>query len=305
MKSEKMIKTSSSLGSRMRKRLSDITNLNSQHKSPFKNQENALPVANDSSTRNYIDQILKENTTMMKLVEEKDKIIESKGLELQMLKVKLQRTQLQNYQLAQTNSHMLAELNMVKDRFKTLQHEFICKDALFKAMAVEIKEGKTQPEIKLETKPEEPAVEQQPLGNTKEGNKVSKVDKKVSKTKRERTARSQSMGPTTSTSQQAVDKEIMENKRRCLRRQSVRPSEKQQDNLFEIDVANNPVKRTMDSNVHRKSSSDVSDDEDCLSQSSKHAEAQRSSVGRPQRRATEKVQSYKDPPLNTKMRRPV
>lgn len=45
----------------MRKRLSDITNLQSQHKSPFKNQENVLPVVDDSSNKSSMEQLLKVN----------------------------------------------------------------------------------------------------------------------------------------------------------------------------------------------------------------------------------------------------
>lgn len=295
-----MIK-SSSFGSRMRKRLSDITNLHSQHKSPFKNQENALPALVDSSTKNYTEKLVQENAMMMKLIEEKDKIIESNGAELQKLRVTLQRTQLQNWHLAQSNTQMLAELNMAKDRLKTLQHELLCKDALCKATR-ELKEKPKMPSEannlqEGEIKSEEAAVEQPPLKDD-DNNK-----NKVSKTKRERPARSQSMGPTTS--QQAVDKEIVENKRRCLRRQSVRlkPPEKQ-DALFEIEVAKDPANQTMDI-PHRKSKSDEADDEGCLSESSTCTKGQRSSIGRPQRKATEKIQSYKDPPLNRKMRRPV
>ncbi|KMT02358.1 hypothetical protein BVRB_9g205820 [Beta vulgaris subsp. vulgaris] len=288
------------LGSRMRKRLSDITNLQSQHKSPFKNQENVLPVVDDSSNKSSMEQLLKENALMMKLIEEKDKIIESNGLELQTLRVTLQKTQLQNWQFAQSNSQMLAELNMAKDRLKNLQHEFVSKDALFKAMTLELKGmSKMHCETKNlkegETKTIEAAVEQ-PLED------INNDEKKVSKTKRGRPARSQSMGPTTS--RPAVSKEIVENKRRCLRRQSMRLKHPEnQDDLFEIDVANSPEKQTMNPE-HRKSDSDVVDYETCLSDSSKGAGAQRLSIGRPQRRAAEKVQSYKDPPLNTKMRRP-
>ncbi|XP_021766412.1 SHUGOSHIN 2-like isoform X2 [Chenopodium quinoa] len=281
----------------MRKRLSDISNLHSQHKSPFKNQENVLPVPDNSSSKIYMEKILQENAVMKKLLEEKDKIIESNGVELQKLRVILQRTQLQNWHLAQSNTQMLAELNMGKDRLKTLQHELLSKDALSKAMALELKEKtnvrcKTNGLQKGEPKPEEADVEQ-PLKDN---------ENKVSKTKRERPARSQSMGPTTS--QQAVDKETVENKRRCLRRQSARlkPSGKQ-DDLFEIEVGKDAANQTTHFSRH-KSTSDKADDEECLSESSNSTTAQRLSIGRPQRRVTEKVQSYKDPPLNKKMRRP-
>lgn len=58
MKSEKMIK-SSSFGSKMRKRLSDITNLHSsQHKSPFKKRENLLPAVEDIASKAYIENLV-------------------------------------------------------------------------------------------------------------------------------------------------------------------------------------------------------------------------------------------------------
>lgn len=52
------------------------------------------------------------------------KIIESNGLELQTLRVTLQKTQLQNWQFAQSNSQMLA----VGDSFLA---EFDCKKNCF------------------------------------------------------------------------------------------------------------------------------------------------------------------------------
>lgn len=124
-----------------------------------------------------------------------------------------------------------------------------------------------------------------------------------------------------------------------MRRQSARlkPLEKQEDDFFDIEVANNVVNQT----THFSLKSDKSDAEECLlselstseiaevannvvnqttthfsplkpkSESSDAEEclstreiARRSSIGRPQRRATEKVQSYKEPPCNTKIRRP-
>ncbi|KAK9691182.1 hypothetical protein RND81_09G181600 [Saponaria officinalis] len=226
--------TKSSFGSRVRKRLSDITNMHSQPKSPLKDQENVLPVLDDSSSKNYVQQLLKENAVMVKLIQEKDKIIELNGVELQKLRVTLQRMQMQNLQLAQSNSQMLAEINTAKDRLKALQHDLACKDALHKAKMLELQEkAKVQFEknstVNVETKPGNADVEQsEPTGD--------KNENKVPKTKRGRAERSQSLGATSSL--HAVDKEIVENKRRCLRRQSARlkPQEVQAD-LSEIDVS--------------------------------------------------------------------
>jgi len=56
MKGEKMVKRSSF--GMIRKRLSDITNLHSQHKSHVTEKESAPPL-DESSTKDYIQQLLK------------------------------------------------------------------------------------------------------------------------------------------------------------------------------------------------------------------------------------------------------
>ncbi|XP_057528065.1 shugoshin-1-like isoform X2 [Amaranthus tricolor] len=295
----------------MRKRLSDITNLHSsQHKSPFKKRENLLPAVEDVASKSYIDNLVQENAVMMKLIEEKDKIIESNGVKMQELTVNLQKTQLQNWHLAQSNSHMSAELNRAKDRLRLYEHELVCKDAVIKATTLKLKEkaklhsetntlqekAKMHGEINSlqegETTSKVAAVEQ-PMGDDNDNNK-----NRVSKPKRRLPTRSRSMGPTRS--QQIVDKETAENKRRCLRRQSGRlASPKEGEDFFELDVSDNHVNQA--SNIsHRKSTGS----QDLLSEASKSGDSQRLSIGRPQRRAAVKVQSYKDPPLNSKMRRP-
>uniref|UniRef100_A0A452YC21 Uncharacterized protein n=1 Tax=Aegilops tauschii subsp. strangulata TaxID=200361 RepID=A0A452YC21_AEGTS len=56
-----------------------------------------------------IARLVKENSDLVKLLEERDKFIELSGAELQNLR-------LANWQLAQANSQMLAELNLGKNR---------------------------------------------------------------------------------------------------------------------------------------------------------------------------------------------
>ncbi|XP_042042011.1 SHUGOSHIN 2-like [Salvia splendens] len=78
---------------------------------------------------------------LMKLIQEKNKVIELSGSEVQNLKTCLQKMQLQNWTLAQSNSYMLAEVNLGKQRLKALQHEVACKDTLLKTKILQLKVG--------------------------------------------------------------------------------------------------------------------------------------------------------------------
>lgn len=249
----------SSFGSIVRKRLSDITNSQSQPKL-ITQEENQLPIS--IPTKDLINQLLKEKASLMKLAEDKDKTIAVTGNKLRNLRLNYQKLQLQNWNLAQSNSQMLAELNAAKDKLKALQHELVCKDALLKAKN----------------------------SISEEGDKKNEEELKTSNRIKRRTARSQSMGPST-TSRQGVGKEKLENKRRCVRRQSARfKSEPKENNLFEIEISEPKGGNGSNSSLIKEETSDF--------------EGQRRySVGRPMRRAAEKVNSYKETPLNVKMRR--
>lgn len=92
-----------------------------------------------------------------------------------------------------------------------------------------------------------------------------------------------------------------------MRRQSCRVKSQQREpngELFEIEYTNFPV------GWHEcglaPSNSPIKKEEEGESCVENHETrgSQRSSIGRPLRRATEKVHSYKEAPLNTKMRRP-
>lgn len=131
-----MAKRSSTFGSIMRKRLSDITNSQSQLKVSGQEEKRSPP--NNLSAEDYIDQLLKENAALMKLLAERQKIIELSGVELQKLRTNYQKLQLQNWNLAQSNSQMLAELNLGREKMKAVQHELICKEALLKANNLEL-----------------------------------------------------------------------------------------------------------------------------------------------------------------------
>lgn len=102
--------------------------------------------------------------------------------------------------------------------------------------------------------------------------------------------------------------------RRCLRRQSARfkSHERDPENLFEIEDAkisatealSNPMCNEESTPLHASSVKEEKEEEiGCASSRSESGVSQRSSIGRPLRRAVEKVQSYKEVPLNVKMRR--
>lgn len=270
MRGDRMAKRSS-FGKTIKNRLSDITNYQPQPKSP-PGFNQILP----SSTKEYIDHLSKENAGLMKLITDKNKVIELNGVELQKLRVIVQKTQLQNWNLAQSNSHMLAELNLGKQKLKALQHQLICKDALLKTMKLEL-----QAQIEMNDQKSESQV--------KEGDDAD--TKQLNANRRMRPTRSQSIGPLT-TVQQVSEKETAENKRRCVRRQSARfrsQEHEPKENLFEI----------KDLKMHEDGQTSKQKDGKWSCQ-----ESQRMSFGRPSRRAAEKIQSYKETPLNIKMRRP-
>lgn len=123
---------------------------------------------------------------------------------------------------------------------------------------------------------------------------------------RRRTARSRSMGPST-TNRQTVEKEKAETKRRCVRRQSAASRSQEREpaeNLFEIEDVRFPVSNSSDKSMKEngQTSSSITKEEICKP-SNEAQVSHRSSIGRPSRRAAEKVQSYKEVPLNVKMRR--
>ncbi|XP_052184659.1 SHUGOSHIN 2 [Diospyros lotus] len=286
MKGDKMAKRSS-FGSKVRKRLSDITNSIPQPKSPMPDKK---PCPADSSAKEYIDHLVKENMALAKLIADKNKIIELTGIELQKMRTNLQKMQIQNWTLAQSNSHMIAELNLGKEKLKTLQHENVCKDALLKAKNLEL-EGKGKMKNSQKNCCEVGSIEGEIIDEHK-----SNDDSKPGKGGRRRSTRSQSMGSLT-VSQHMAEKEASESKRRCLRRQSARFTSQQHEpaeNLFEIadpDFLNGPM--------HEGAAAAATQRSDETPDSGRT----RTSLGRPMRKAAEKVQSYKEIPIKIKLRR--
>ncbi|CAN7004665.1 unnamed protein product [Brassica rapa subsp. trilocularis] len=122
------------MSSEQRRKLADISNLNTEE---THQQQNLL-----FSSKEYAEKLQKENMTLMKALAHRNKIIELSGVEFQKLKINLRKVQENNVQLAQANTHMLAELNTNRDRLKLLQHELGCKNVLLgvrKKMQLEAK----------------------------------------------------------------------------------------------------------------------------------------------------------------------
>ncbi|XP_062232419.1 shugoshin-1-like [Phragmites australis] len=82
-----------------------------------------VPLADITSTRRpnptrsiSVANVVKENAKLHHLLSEKTKIIEVSRVEMHKLCLALKASHQQNLQLTQTNSQMLAELNLGKDR---------------------------------------------------------------------------------------------------------------------------------------------------------------------------------------------
>ncbi|CAN4120389.1 unnamed protein product [Withania somnifera] len=289
MKGERMAKRSS-FGSIVRKRLSDITNSlpQTQQKWPLDVDKVSPDV---TSMKDYINHLAKENVALVKIVQEKNNIIELTGLELQKMRIHLQKC---SYRIGILLNR--TELNLNREKMKSLQHELVCKEVLLKSrnLVEEQEQQKDQPKNDLQDE-EFMDIDSQ----------LSKHNKPRNGNRCQRATRSQSMGHST-TSQQATENEAAETKRRCLRRKStnskVQQPEPAAEDLFELEGLAVPFNSPVHINgfVLSASSSieEVNHDKENVAQL-----LRRSSIGRPSRKAAEKVRYYKEIPVNIKMRR--
>ncbi|KAL7215204.1 hypothetical protein ACSBR1_027382 [Camellia fascicularis] len=225
-------KTKGSFESAARKRLGDISNLPQRPKPSTKDEKEQF-VSN--TTKEYIEHLKKENMMLMKLLADRNKIIEFSGIELQKLRINFQKIRQQNLQLAQSNSQMLTELNSEKDRLKVLQHELGSKNALLNAKKLELKE-KAEITCQYIDKQEGTSKSE----DARESSEADRADNEDFKTKK----RQQSKSLGLSTVKQVQLKEKTENKRASLRRQSARfkrTEPEPTEEAFEIDNAKFPV----------------------------------------------------------------
>lgn len=366
-KGEKRAK-GSKIGSSPRKRLGDISNM---QQLPKPSNQEAKPQQTFSVvTSDYIDKLHKENMTLMKVLTDRNKIIELSGIELQKLRINLQKVQQQNLLLAQANSQMLAELNSGKDKLKALQHELGCKNALLKARKF-VLEGKAITVTCATSENQVLADKQDEAGKFIE---EQEVDNKRSNTRRRgRPSKNKSLDSSTVKAVQAREK--IDNKRPCLRRRSAkfnseeaesteerlclrkqsarikseeaeptderlssrrksasfqyeepeqtekrvvrtrRPSARFKseepeptEDLFEIDEAKFPASPLCDEQVHENGVTSLNlsvktEQEEGNGAVKDETQGTTRYSGRPSRQAAVKVQSYKEIPLNAKMRR--
>ncbi|WVZ03826.1 hypothetical protein V8G54_024632 [Vigna mungo] len=282
MPAEKMAKKS--IGSLMRKKLSDITN--NANNAPSQ-QLHSFP-----SDNNSIQQLLKERTALIQLLAERNKMIEVTGAELQRLRGDVKKLQLQNWNLAQSNSHMLAELNMGRERIKTLQHEILWRAALIK--------GKN---MNVQDKGEIDCGENPTLSKLQEGDEktvqLSPEDSNDEQRKCMNRRRIRTTVSSTASKNKGKDK-AKENRRRLRRHSTTFKTHEHEplENLFELEDA-----YLVTQSVPNKMRSPTSKTEKGESSDDLRNKASRCSFGRPLRRAVQKVHSYKEVPVNVKLRR--
>ncbi|XP_027364636.1 SHUGOSHIN 2-like [Abrus precatorius] len=363
------------VGASQKKMLADITNQQQQQHYPQTlNQQPKQQSAPNIST----DQLLKENAMLMKLLANRNAIIESCKVELQKCQSNFQKLRKQNSELALTNSQMLAELNSGRQKLRELQHELGGKNGILNAMKLELTAKKHTVKLKHEidakevganrskqsdqplqednrgdakrkrvsrSKSSAPAVIKQvkstekvdnqryslrrqsavmkaekpePTNDFLEEDDVSHIQENLgnedgptslgSKVHEEAREDTESSGPTNT--EQVHAKKNVEKKRHSLRRQSgkFRPENPEPtEDFFKIDDTKFNVSHLCDNmseKIHLTTSS-VSGQEykEYNACTFEPQELRRSSVGRPLRRSVEKVVSYKEIPLNVKMRR--
>ncbi|XP_050109274.1 SHUGOSHIN 2-like isoform X1 [Malus sylvestris] len=233
-----------SIGSSSRKRLADISNLQQQWPKPSVQQEKQQ--FDSDTNKEYIDNLQKENRTLMKLLTDRNKIIELSRVEIQKLRINLQKVQQQNLQLAQANSQIVGELNSGKDRLKALQHEIGCKNGLLNVRKLEA-EGRAKRVTCQST-------ENQVEGSTKcvEAGESLQADNEDGpcNTKRERHPKNP---PVASHTVEAVEVKVKADNKRRLRRQSARFKTEEHEATEEMlatNVGKIPVSPICDNVVH-------------------------------------------------------
>lgn len=305
--------------STLRKRLDDITNLPRKSKlATCADKAQFLP----NTDKVDIDKLQKENTSLLELLADKNKIIELNEIELQKANMNMQKMQQQNFQLAQANTMMLAELNAGKDRLKVMQHQLGCKNSLLRVKEMELAE-----QLKIRTCKQR----ENQVGMSKSEKDVmenKEVDRHQNNccNNRKRQQKSQCLGHYTVKNEEL--KEETENERVCVEAQpaSFKPGESEpiEDIVASKHKAENKRGCLRKSAMFRQKEPKPKEDDmfemtdpSKLSECSSSLNSQESStsqsidghvlgkpIARPLRVAAKKVQSYKEIPLKVKLRRP-
>ncbi|XP_010535631.1 PREDICTED: shugoshin-1 isoform X2 [Tarenaya hassleriana] len=194
-------------------------------------------------------------------------------------------------------NRLTKEIDLARNKVKALQHEIVCKNALLKAKTSELEAMKQR----------EDAVSRNTVAAENVKRNVNEEEGKPSETNRRRIVRSKSMGASTA-QRSEVDKAKAEIKGRRQRRRSSRFGSRDHGdghNLFEIEN----LQLTMPNGTHQDKEQEQEQDRvlerrDAITRQ-ENSRGQRSSMGWPLRRSVEKIHSYKEVPLNAKMRRPL
>nr|GMD37070.1 shugoshin-1 isoform X1 [Ipomoea batatas] len=274
------------IGNAARRKLVDISNV-PQKMRPSNENEKLKHIPTEM--KELIEKLETENKALMNALVERVKIIEMSGSEIQRLRSTLQKMQQQNHHLALSNTQKLMELNLCKDKLKVLEHELGCKSSLLKAMKLE---AEVKP-IKCEDTGDDLQEEE------------DKVDSELENAKRRR--QSKSWRP----SKHAQPHDNAAKKRLCVRRQSARLKHEQikaEEDLYPIDDAKDSVHQQSNCDSIQENSSasactSSDNGENNPASENEARESKRPSLSRPSRQAARKVQSYKEIPLNVKMRR--
>ncbi|KAK1694578.1 hypothetical protein QYE76_011275 [Lolium multiflorum] len=278
-----------------RKTLCDITNLRQPLAAAAAAAEEGPRCADGAEA---VARLVRENSDLVRLLEERDKFIEATGAEMQNLR-------LANWQLAQANSQMLAELNLGKNRLKSLQHELTCSRAALKVKSSELEEAKKvirsskqQQQKSANEMARQLAADRAAAAQLKDGDaepasdalRAASASKPACNPSRKRLMRSRSLGPTVAPTKPVAASKERESAQRRKSMRTPQPSGRRED-LFEIE----DVQLAVSSGNDRK--------ETAWGQESSTQFPRRSSLGRPLRRATEQVTSYKEMHVNIKLRR--
>uniref|UniRef100_A0A0A9AWL3 Shugoshin C-terminal domain-containing protein n=1 Tax=Arundo donax TaxID=35708 RepID=A0A0A9AWL3_ARUDO len=280
-----------------RKTLGDITNLKRRAPAEEPGDEAACAAA-DGAAEAGVAQLVKENADLVKLLEERDEIIQLAGTEIEKLR-------LANWELARENSRIMAELNLGKNKLLVLQHELACSRTVLKAKTSELEEAKRAMKLRerLQQQQQKTAngtthhLGPERAAQIKDGGVVNPEPdsdasralsaKRPGNASRKRMLRSRSLGPGASLT-------LAPPKETTQRRKSMRtphPSDQRED-LFEIQDVQVAI-----------GSCKIDPESASGSERPGHKFLRRSSLGRPLRQARERVATYKEVPLNIKLRR--
>ncbi|XP_042031816.1 shugoshin-1-like [Salvia splendens] len=270
-----------------RRKLADISNQPQNQRLLVQEKSQST----ETNIKEYIHKLQKDNMALVKMIAQRNEIIEQNGVESDRLRVNLLKMQEQNQHLATYNAQILVEINSGKDRLKMLQHVLGCKAGLLK---VDLEGRETPP----------------PMGDAVVDVEGIKMESSRGDTDDQKPHETQVKLPQNGECFSGpVKYHKPENKRRIRRRQSARFNAAEVENgedFIETKEARVSVSQMPEDSVREQRS--TSETALVENESSKDGPGPRLQpqqlLSRPSRAAKEKVQSYKEVSLCVKLRRP-